>query len=300
MLLAWLVTIACAWTPQLHDLRALVVTEILIPRAVWFNERGPFGFETRAWQLRAVLSCGPGEARGRKKRVQTRCTVEDAALSAAALLRTEHDDPADTERVLDELAATLRGATVELVTTERGRLLSWSAGGLPSGSARQTGIGRILAVVLERATAGLILERPGAPLPAEGQWLERTSPLLRFPDLDTSQAPGVSEQLHVVTDPGDPIVIDSVGEANLIDPAADLQMRATARSRATLRSDGALLTRTWNVDATSGPTVVYHHAGWMRRLSAEEPVALGPNRHVRAPGEAAADEPLGLPAWPDL
>ncbi len=300
MLLAWLAPLSLAWTPQLHDLRALVATEILLPRAVWFNERGPFGFETRAWQARVVIHCRPGGARVKKRQRATSCAVEQASLQAAALIRTEHDDPADTQRVLAEWSEALQQATVHLVTSERGRLLSWSVEGLPEGSARETGIGRTLAVVIERATAALILERPPEALPEAGQWIERASPLLRFPDLDTSVAPGVSEQLHQVSRVGEHVRIDAVGQANLIDPAADLQMRATARSRATLGSDGALLERTWNVDASSGPTVVYHHAGWLRRLSPDEAADTGPIRHVRAPGEAPEDEPLGLPGWPEL
>ncbi|HHO51273.1 MAG TPA: hypothetical protein ENK18_10465 [Deltaproteobacteria bacterium] len=300
MLLLWLATIAQAWGPQLHDLRALVATEILIPRAVWFDGQRSPGFETRAWQAQVVLSCEPDMGRARKRKTRTACAVEDAALSAAPLDPGRHDARAELEPILGELATYLQQATVHLITSERGRLLSWSAEGLPEGGPQQTRIGRILAVVLERATAGLILERPPEPPPEASQWIERTSPLLRFPDLDTSQAPGVSEQLHEVALIGGTIEVYSEGQATLIDPVADLQMRARVRSQATLRSDGALLSRSFNVDATDGPTVVYHHAGWLRRLAPGEAVELGPDRLVHAPGEDAGDDPLGSPPWPDL
>ncbi len=257
-------------------LRALIATELLVPRPVTFAE----GIETRSWQLRAVVSCTPDDEA--RKRVVLTCRVEDGAVSTSVLPRLDGRPPVDVEPLLAEMAAALRAATVSWTLTPEGRQVRWMASGLPDAP-----LGPALELQLERAMAGLVLERSG-PGP---QWVETRSPLLRFPD--AGPAAGVSQWVHAAVGAR----VDSAGEAVLVDADTGKVIQVEARSRAERDAEGRWVSRSWNVDGEDDGTVVYHHAGWWRRLAPGEAAEVGPSREVRAPGEAT---PAHLPEWPPL
>mgnify|MGYP000126437152 CR=1 FL=1 len=278
--------------------RYLVATEVLMPEAKWFNDAGgTFGFETRSWQLRAVLRCTPQEAKG--KRALVRCAVEDAALQASAFQRSADDDPKEAEAVLQELLGRLRGYALEAELTDDGRVKRWDSVDRPEGSLRETDTGWLLELMVERAVAGLWLESPEPPFTVGQQFVEYDkNPLYVFPRVDGAFPQGTAQVLHQVTAVGDTVVVvDSVVEGTA---AVVGQLRVRGRSREWLGVDGALQRRTWSVDADLQDVTKYHHAGWIRELADGVKVDLGPVRQVRAPGDGPEKDLPGLPGWPGL
>jgi len=275
------------------DGRFIVASELLLPRPQAFRPERGDGFETRSWQVHALVRCSASGA-------VTRCTVDDAALQASAFVVNPPHDPREVARTLDELAQSMRGITLVATVSERGRLRRWSTEGRPAGTAQQTQAGMLLELTLERALAGLWVERPNTPVVVGSQWVETNhSPAFSFPRIGGEFALGTSTVLHQVAAVGDEIVADCVDEGAMADQGE--QLKAAGRCRTTWTAGWALRSREWTVDGTAIDVVRYHHAGWIRRLTDEEVApALGPNRHVRAPGEPPEADVPGLPAWPDL
>jgi len=296
----WLLSIAAAatWHPTL-DGRFAVANEVLLPRAVWFDDlAGSFGFQTRSWQLRAVFDCGTEPQK--RGRLEVRCEVEEAAIQASAFQRTDGDDPAHTVAVLREFVDHIQGVVLITTVSERGHRRTWRVEGAPEGSGRHTRIGRLVGRMVERAAVVLFLERPREPLAVGGQWVESGAALLTYPMEAGAKAVGTSQLLHQVQSVGDPMTIDSVAEGAMLDPDTSEQLRASGRLRSQWSATGAMRSTTWSVDAALQDVVRYHHAGWARRLRPDQQVELGPTQQVRAPGAAAEDDLPGLPAWPEL
>lgn len=286
------------WAPRLDGARFVVATELLLPQAARFDGSADRSFETRSWQLRAVLSCREEEAS--RKRSTVGCGVDGAALQASAF-RPPGDDPAATAAVLEEHVALLRKMRVLLVLTPRGRRTSWTVEGEPQGSQRDTELGQHLGRALERAVAGLVLERPAEVLGVGGQWVETTSPLAAFPMLEGAKPLGASTVLHQVRSVGERVVVDGVITGTMLDPVSNQQLSAEGRLVHELDPvSGALQTVTWSLDASVLGDVVLHHAGWARRLDGPQGVPLGPTRQVLMPGGAPEGDLAGLPEWPEL
>ena len=297
----WMLTTALAgpWVPQPEG-RYLVANEVLLPRAVWFNDlEGRFGFETRSWQARAVLGCTA--TAGKRDRREVVCTVEDVALQASAFQRTPDDDPAQTVAVLEAFEGHLRGSSLHLTLTERGRRTRWHVEGEPEGSLRHTDIGRLVGLILERSAVALVSERPRDTLEVGGQWVASGPALMSYPLEEGAMPLGSAQLLHQVSALGDRVVIDAAGEGAMLDPVSNEQLRSVLRARSVWSATGAVRERTWSLEASVLDVVTYHHAGWLRRLGADAPVPeLGPTRQVRGPGVAEGDDLAGLPAWPEL
>lgn len=297
----WLLSLATAapWLPHLEG-RYLVTYEVLLPRSVWVNDTaGVFGFETRSWQLRAVLACT--ETAGKRDQREVACTVDDAALQANAFQRTPDDDPDQVAAVLAEHEAHLEGATLHTTLTGRGRRVRWSVEGEPQGSGRATATGRLVGLMLERAAVPLFVERPRESLDVGGQWIETGPARMAYPIEEGAKPLGTAQLLSQVSALGDRVVVDSAGEGAMLDPVSNEQLRAVFKARATWSATGAVRDQSWSLDATVLDTVTYHHAGWLQRLgSGTAPPELGPTRQVRGPGMGPDDDLAGLPAWPEL
>lgn len=289
---------AAPWVPSPEG-RFAVATEVLLPHEVWVDEMGgDFGFETRSWSLRAVLVCA--STPGKRDRLEVTCTVDDAALQASSFQRTPDDDPAQARAVLESFVRHLRATTLHTTLSPRGRRLRWSVEGEPEGSSRHTAIGRLTGRMLERAAVGLFVERPRSELEVGGQWVESSAALLSYPMEEGAKALGTSQLLLQIRELGDEVVLDGAGEGAMLDPVTSEQLRSKGRLAAQWSATGAMRSITWSVDASVLDVVRYHHAGWIRRLGADETVELGPTRQVRAPGVGPEGDLPGLPAWPEL
>ena len=277
--------------------RYLVATEVLLPKAEWFYDRGGgFGFETRSWQLRATLRCA--QAPGKGKRVDVRCAIEEAGLQASAFPRTPDDDPEQVAGVLEELGERLRGHTLVAELTAAGRVRRWDSEARPQGSARETATGWLVELMAERAVAGLWLEAPPPPYREGQQFLEYDkNPLYLFPRLHGAFPQGTTQVLHQVSAVGAETVVDSVVQGSIV---VGEPLRLRGRSREWLDGDGRLVRRSWSVDADRQDVTTYHHAGWVVAIADGAKVDLGPVRQVRAPGDGPEKDLLGLEAWPGL
>jgi len=298
MLLLLSLAFAAPWQPTFAG-RYAVANEVLLPQPVWFHDHGGrLAFETRSWQLRAVVSCRVSP--GKKGRQEVACRFEDAAIQASAFQRTDGDDPAETAAVLQEFVGHLKAVTVHTTVSPRGHRQRWSVEGEPEGSSRHTGIGRLVGRMAERSVAALFLERPREELAVGGQWVEVGSALLSYPMEEGVKALGTSQLLHQVQALGDPVTIDSAAQGAMLDPTTQQQLRSTARLRSQWSATGAVRSCTWSVDAALQDVVTYHHAGWLRRMGPDDAVELGPTRQVRAPGEGPEADLPGLEAWPEI
>lgn len=284
------------------DSRWFVATEVGLPRPVWFNQSGPFGFECTAFQVRAALSCDlGGEAHGKLHAVT--CTFDDVGLQVVGLARSEHDDPAHTAAAVTELRDKLAAATVAMEVDDSGRVARMALEGVDDKSRRDAQIRQTLKMVVDRALVGFDWKRPTRRQDATGQWAGFDVGLSSLPTLDDTRPRGNAQLVHQrSTHEGRALLqVQGRGTATLPQEGAELLFEVGVSAVASFDGEASLAERVWDVQGTERPPtpVPYWHRGRLRRLGDETP-EVGPSREVYSPLLPPDANRLGLPAWPPL
>ncbi len=169
-----------------QNTRWWVGMELLYPPGLSMAATENKQFRTIALQVRAVLACDQSHKLGRKK-IEVDCVIEDIALRATSVRRFKREsDRRLVQDVLDDLDASLTGASIQLQVNDRGAIVDVGLEQIDRSNRRLRLRAETMRQILQRLIYPFHMKLPKSGM-REGQWVEYDSDLMTMPAATASQ-----------------------------------------------------------------------------------------------------------------